>query len=209
MVRWKDKNMSYVIVGLGNPGEEYAKTRHNSGRIILEAFRRAHALPDWKGKKGVLVSNGKIGKETILLMLPELFMNKSGVPLKSVITSAKKAEHLIAVYDDLDLPLGTFRISFGRSSGGHKGVESIIRSIRTKDFIRLRVGISPQTPSGKIKKPLGEKKTVDFLMGSFNPKEEKALQALSAKINEALEAIVVEGKVVAMNRFNQVVGSKK
>ena len=84
-------------------------------------------------------------------------MNKSGLSLKSAITNKKKAENLVVIYDDLDIPLGKFKISYGRGSGGHKGVESIARSIKTKDFIRIRVGIAPATPSGKVKSPKASK----------------------------------------------------
>ena len=105
------------------------------------------------------------------------------------------------MYDDLDLPLGAFKISFGRSAGGHKGVASIIRSIRTKDFIRVRVGISPSTPKGKLKKPSG-KNSEDFVIGDWREREEIVLKKVLPKICCALEVIVREGRASAMNQFN-------
>lgn len=204
--------MSYTIVGLGNPGEEYETTRHNVGRMLVECFRKKHDFPEWseekkKAKKiGYVLSKGQIkgkgGKHEVTLVLPEIFMNKSGTSIKPLITSKKKAEHLVVVYDDIDVGFSEYKISFGRSSGGHRGVESIIKSIKTKDFIRVRVGIAPTTPGGKIKKPKGEKKILDFLLGNFGKKETIVFPKISKTINEILETIIQEGRVSAMNRFN-------
>jgi len=196
--------MSYIIVGLGNPGEEYESTRHNIGRIVLEYFRIKNNFSGWEEKKKVkaFYSEGKIGKSKVLLMEPNNFMNNSGKSLLPVVTSTKKAEKLVVIYDDIDLPLGTLKISFNRGSGGHRGVESIIKSVKTKAFIRLRVGVTPTTSSGKIKKPKGEQKVLDFLMGEFKPKERDVLKKISEKVAEALEVIVLEGKEKAMGKFN-------
>jgi len=125
--------MNYVIVGLGNPGEEYEKTRHNLGRIILEYFRKKYDCTEWqinKKSKG-LISEGEIEKSKIILLEPETFMNKSGVSAKFFITSKKNAEKLVVIYDDLDLPMGTFKISFNKGTGGHKGLDSIAKNIKT------------------------------------------------------------------------------
>ncbi len=194
----------YIIAGLGNPGEEYKNTRHNAGRIVLEYFRIKNNFSDWdeKKKEKAFHSEGKIGKSKVLLVEPDNFMNNSGKSLLPVVTSIKKAEKLIVVYDDMDIPLGTFKISFNRGSGGHKGVESIIRSVKTKSFIRIRIGVAPKTPSGKIKKPKGEQKILDFLMGDFKSKESDILNKVSKKVVEAIKMIIVEGKEKAMGEFN-------
>ncbi len=200
--------MSYVIVGLGNPGEEYEMSRHNTGRILVEKFAKKYDFSDWEPqssntkKNTHLVSKGKVGKHAVELVLPELFMNKSGAVIKSIITSKKKAEKLVVIYDDIDLGFGDYKISFGRGSGGHNGVESIIKNIKTKDFIRIRVGIAPSTPSGKVRKPKGEKKVVDFLMGDFGKKEKEVIPKLARTINKILETIVEEGRERAMNTHN-------
>src|SRR3989344_3878760 len=145
----------FIIVGLGNPGEEYENTRHNTGRMFAEHFIKTHNFSELKEDKKLkaITSTGEIKKEKIIFVLPETFMNKSGISVKPLITSTKKAEALIVAHDDIDLPLGTLKITFGRGSGGHKGIESIMRAIKTKDFVRIRIGIAPTTPSGKIKKP--------------------------------------------------------
>ncbi|MBI5045910.1 MAG: aminoacyl-tRNA hydrolase [Candidatus Niyogibacteria bacterium] len=196
--------MSYTIVGLGNPGKEYEHTRHNTGRIALDYFANAHDFSPWQNdrKTQALISTGVIKKEKTLLLKPETFMNKSGASVKPLITSAKKAETLVVVHDDLDLPLGAFKIVFGRGSGGHCGVESIIRAIKTKDFVRIRIGIAPTTPSGKIKKPKGEKAIIDFIIGTFKLKELETIKKTSKLISQAIEALIIEGRATAMNRFN-------
>ena len=192
------------IVGLGNPGEEYKESRHNVGRIILEKFRKKFGFSDWEfdKKSQALTSEGKVGKTKTKLILPDTYMNKSGGSVKKFVTSKKKAQDLIVVYDEIDLPLGTTKIVFNRGSGGHKGIESVIRSLGTKEFTRLRVGISPSTPSGKIKKPKGEQKVIDFVLGKFSKKELETLKKVEKKVVEALECVVTEGRAVTMNKFN-------
>jgi len=196
--------MSYVIVGLGNPGEKYGQTRHNIGRVMVDSFAQKQNFSQWDTdkKSKSLISEGVVQKENVILLLPEAYMNKSGLSVKPFITSKKKAEQLIVVYDDLDLPLGAFKISFGRGSGGHRGLESIIRSVKTKDFIRVRIGITQATPGGKLKKPKGDKKVLDFILGDFKKGEQDGLKKVSKKVIAALEVIVKEGRQRAMNEYN-------
>lgn len=193
------------IVALGNPGEEYKNTRHNVGRIALEEFVKKNDFSDWVSDKKLkaLSSQGKIGKEKALLIEPETFMNKSGLSLQPIITSKKKAEGLIVIHDDLDLPLGKFKISFNKSSGGHRGVESIIKAIKMEAFTRVRIGISPATASGKLKKPKGEKEVADFILGEFKKSEMETLKKISKKVATALEMIITEGREKAMGEFNR------
>ncbi len=197
----------YYIVGLGNPGEEYKASRHNVGRIVVGAFvkfaTRKGEVSEMKLNKKIkaLVAPGEIGGEKFQIIFPETFMNKSGLSVKPLITSKKKAEKLIVIHDDIDLPLGKYKISFGKGSGGHKGVESIIRNVKTKDFIRIRVGVSPATPKGKLKKPKGEK-MLDFIIGNFKPNESKVLATISKKIVFALETILKDGLGKAMSEYN-------
>ena len=195
----------HYIVALGNPGEEYKNTRHNVGRIVLEEFFKKNDFSEWTLNKKLkaLSSEGKIGKEKVLLIEPETFMNKSGLSLQSIITSKKKAENLIVIHDDLDLPIGKFKISFNKSSGGHRGVESVIKAIKTEAFIRVRIGISPATPSGKLKKPKGEKEVGDFILGEFKKSEMETLKKISKKVATALEMIITEGREKAMGEFNR------
>jgi len=194
----------YVIVGLGNPGEEYEKTRHNTGRIVLGRFLETFSFPEMKANKKYfgLTTSGKIKKELVTVLFPETFMNKSGSSVASIVTSKKKAESLVVVHDDLDLPLGKIKISYNRGTGGHRGVHSIVRALKTEAFVRIRVGISPVTAGGKIRKPLGEKEVDKHILSKFKPAEEVELKKVSKKIAEALESIILEGRELAMNRFN-------
>ena len=198
--------MAYIIVGLGNPGEEYAETRHNTGRIMLTAFQKSAGLPELsaKTKYSSLVSEGKVGKESVLLLAPETFMNKSGSAFKNIAMNAKKAEKVVVVYDDIDLPFGKVKMSFNRGSGGHKGLESVTRALGTPAFIRIRVGISPETPSGKLKKPQGEKAVGDFILGKFKASEEAELKKIKKRVTEALELILSEGRELAMGKVNSL-----
>ena len=194
----------YTIVGLGNPGEEYEGTRHNIGRMAVQAFARAQELSDFEfdKKANAQVAGGAVKKEKFTLVLPDTFMNKSGNAVARFVKSKKAAENLVVIHDDLDLPLGRFKISFNRGSGGHRGVESIIRAIKTEAFVRLRVGISKDAGKGKVKKPVGEKAVEDFILGKFKPAEALEFKKVSKKISEALELLVREDREKAMGVFN-------
>ncbi|HEY6020064.1 MAG TPA: aminoacyl-tRNA hydrolase [Candidatus Paceibacterota bacterium] len=174
--------MQWVIVGLGNPDKEYDGTRHNIGRDLVSAF------------EGTLPKKPKF-------LLPDVYMNNSGVSVKKVIKSKKDAEKLIVVHDDLDLPLGKIKISYGSSAGGHNGVKSIIAAIKTQDFTRVRVGISGATPSGKLKRPAPER-IVDFVLGKFKPAEQDKLKKVKKTVKEALELILTEGVERAQTETN-------
>ena len=196
--------MKWTVVGLGNPGDEYEYTRHNAGRMAVALFDRAHEfggfVADSKSKS--LISKGDVGTHTATLVLPETFMNTSGSAVARFVKSKKAAERLVVVHDDIDVPFGRIKISFGRGSGGHKGVESIIKTLQTKDFVRVRIGVAPTTPKGTIKKPRGEKHVHDFLLGAFTKKEERELSEVLNTASAAVESIVLHGQITAMNRFN-------
>jgi len=212
--------MSYIIVGLGNPGVEYENTRHNAGRLAVTAWAKAYQkeeeLSDWKFDKLLNAqkatgevspgspwgkNNKKRSAEKVLVLLPETFMNNSGKALKEKIKSVKVAEKLIVVHDDIDLPLGTMKMVFNRGSGGHKGLESIIKAIKTQAFIRVRLGVCPTTPTGKLKKPAGDK-LVDFIVGEFKPDEAKTFKKIEKRTAEAIDLILGEGKERAMGEVN-------
>jgi PTH1 family peptidyl-tRNA hydrolase len=200
--------MSFIIAGLGNPGEEYALTRHNTGRIVLEAFAKKYNFSEFKENpklKG-FISEGKIkvGKkeEKVTLVEPNNYMNRSGASLAPLITSVKKAHELVVIYDDLDLGLGSLKISYNRSAGGHRGLDSIIKTLKTQEFIRIRVGISPVTPSGKIKKPKGDEAVEKHIIGPFKKPELDILKKVTKDAIAALEVILNEGYEKAMGEYN-------
>ncbi|MDO8552557.1 MAG: aminoacyl-tRNA hydrolase [bacterium] len=207
--------MAWIFVGLGNPGYEYEGTRHNTGRMALESFAKSAKLTEWKEDKKAkaLVSRGIVGhpshkasagqgKTLAALVLPNTFMNKSGAAVAKFVKSQKAAERMAIVYDDLDLPLGTMKISFNRGSGGHKGVESIMKAVKTKKFTRVRVGVSPSTASGALRKPVGEKVVVNFILTKFKAHELEELKKVFKRVSRALEVIATEGVGRAMNEFN-------
>lgn len=196
--------MSYIIIGLGNPGEEYENTRHNTGRIILGAVFGEFGEGEWKldKKSNALVANGKIGKEKVTFVMPETFMNKSGLSAAKFVKSAKAAGKMIVIYDDFNLPLGKLRISYNRSSGGHNGLESIIKAVKTEAFPRIRVGIAPATSKGLAKVPHGEDKIERFILGPYKPDELKLMKKLGKTVAEAIEMLIKDSREKAMSVYN-------
>jgi peptidyl-tRNA hydrolase, PTH1 family len=184
----------FYIVGLGNPGEEYEGTRHNTGREAVEFFEKKNELSP---KKLQIIHSNE-------------FMNNSGKAVGKVIKSKKAAENLIVVHDDLDLPIGKIKISFNKGVGGHRGLNSVVKAVKTLEFTRIRVGISPATAKGQAKKPganmspkAAEEAVVDFILGKFKSKETDVLKKVFKKINEAVQTLVTEGRDKAMNLYNQ------
>lgn len=192
--------MPYIFVGLGNPGEEYENTRHNTGRIMLEFFRKAHEFSEWEMEKPfqALVSEGKVGKEKIMLLEPETFMNKSGNSLKTLIKNPKAAEKLVVIHDDIDLPLGRIKMSWNRGAGGHRGVESIMKVLKTEAFIRVKIGISGETAKGVAKKPVGEEAVNKFILGKLKPAEEAEFKKMAKKVSESLDILLKSSREAAI-----------
>lgn len=182
----------YLFIGLGNPGPKFENTRHNVGRETLMSWQKNAELADFEFEKkwNALVSKNK----KAILLLPETFMNNSGKAVSPAIRFFKiKPKNVIALHDDSDIELGRTKLSFGKHSAGHKGVESAKRAIGTLDFWRLRIGIQ-------------KKKRVDamkLVLQKFAPVEEKTLKKVTKKILEGLEMIVTEGPEKAMNFINQ------
>ncbi len=197
-------DMAYIIVGLGNPGKEYEKTRHNAGRLVVELLARTEDFPPFTYHKAsdALVSQGTIEGEKVTLVLPETFMNKSGKSALAFVKSVRAAKTLLVVHDELDIPLGAMKMVFGRNSGGHKGVESIMRAIKTKEFARLRIGISGEGKHHQAKKPSGEEKVVRHVVGKFKPSEESTLKKALKKAVGASRTFVVSGLEMATMEAN-------
>ena len=192
-----------LVVGLGNPGGEYEGTRHNTGFIMLDFILGKKAI--WKESgitKALENKNSDLGKPTIFLK-PTTFMNNSGNAVAQVKDKNKlKLDDIIVIYDDVDLPLGTMKLSFNKSSGGHNGLESIIKKLKSREFLRVRIGIAPTTPSGKIKKPKGEEAMLKFLLGKYKEGELAELKKLSKRVESAIETALTEGKDKAMSLYN-------
>ena len=173
-----------LVVGLGNPGKEYENTRHNTGRILVGMIEK------------------KLEDSKIKFITPDTFMNNSGKAVAPLIKTKKDLKDLVVIYDDIDLPLGKMKISFNRSSGGHNGLESVIKKLKSQEFLRIRIGISPATPKGVVRKPKGEKAVLNFLLGEYKKPELETIKKLSKKVAEAVEMIFTESKEKAMSLYN-------
>jgi len=192
----------YYIIGLGNPGEEYADTRHNAGRIILESLIKSERLPAAvnSAKLGGLLSEGVLFGEEVRILLPNTFMNQSGAAVKKLCPE-DETNKLIVIYDDVDIPLGEVKISYDRGEGGHNGLKSIVETLGTKEFIRVRVGIAAKGMMEAAVRPTGDK-LGKYVLGRFGKRELEELMAVTAIVTEAIKAILTKGFQAAMNEIN-------
>lgn len=182
--------MNYLIVGLGNPGKEYENTRHNAGVMVLERLQEMWRFPSWSkdGMSNSLMSRGILDTEVVSLMFPQTFMNLSGTAVRHF-ADAEYTEKLVVIYDDLDIPLGSIKVSYDRSSGGHNGVQSIIDTLGSAEFLRVRIGIGPL--EGDVRRDIG-------VLDVFSDEEKKIIESQSKKVAEVLTAFLKEGKEKAM-----------
>jgi peptidyl-tRNA hydrolase, PTH1 family len=199
-----------IIIGLGNPGAEYEGTRHNAGRESVMAFAKKIGL-DFDTDKKAQALVAKKGKTA--LVLPETFMNKSGVSAGKLVKGAKKMKDsqgksfkafpdLIVVHDDLDIPLGKAKMSWNKSSGGHKGVQSVMKALGTEGFFRIRIGITPGTAKGALKKPDHDTITENFIVAEFKDKEADELKKVIKKVVSCLQMAVEDSPERAMSEYN-------
>lgn len=186
-----------IICGLGNPGEEFLNTRHNLGFLVLDEIQKAWNFPEFRESKNFFskVSEGVFGNEKIVLIKPQTFMNNSGKSVKIVVEHYKlKPENLWVVHDDLDIPFGKIKISRERNAGGHKGVQSVIDCLDSKNFVRFRIGIKPEI------KPINAK---NFVLKKFTKQEKKLLKNILVKARKAVEKTIACGIEKAMTEFNK------
>jgi PTH1 family peptidyl-tRNA hydrolase len=190
--------MAWIIVGLGNAGKEYEKTRHNAGRRAVERMADEEKII-FKKNAQALFAKGSIAT----YVLPETMMNNSGKAVTPFVKSVAAAKKLIVIHDDLDLPLGTTKMVFGRGSGGHKGVESIMRALKTNNFFRIRIGISGVGKKHQAKKVVGEEKVIRHVIGTFTSAEEATLRKVLEKVSETVHlALGEKGSEAAMQFAN-------
>jgi PTH1 family peptidyl-tRNA hydrolase len=185
----------WLVVGLGNPGDEYAATRHNAGFMLVERLARAWGVPLrgrlFKARTGV----ARRGDEGVFLALPKTFMNRSGLAVRAAMAGKEvPAERLIVIYDDLDIPLGEIRVRKKGRPGTHKGMISVVGETRTDEFPRIRVGIGP-LPAGRD--------AADFVLEPFGRSERRLLERSLEEAGEALEMILDGAIDRAMTRFNR------
>ncbi len=184
---------THLIVGLGNPGPEYSGSRHNVGFQCVRWLAKKHSLSFEGTRAHARIAQGAILGKPVVLARPQTFMNLSGQAVHGLqqwlrLTPAD----LLVIHDDLDLPLGRLRLRPGGSAGGHRGIRSIIDSVGTQEFARLRVGIG--RPEGND--------AVDYVLGDFNAVERQIMAEAYARAADAVECILADGLEAAMNRFN-------
>ncbi|HHS97081.1 MAG TPA: aminoacyl-tRNA hydrolase [Chloroflexi bacterium] len=183
----------YLIAGLGNPGTRYARNRHNVGFRCLRRLAKAHDL-EFRGRKRARIARGTIAGRPVLLARPRTFMNESGRAIAPLVRFHKvPLDHLLVIYDDMDLPLGTLRIRPKGGSGGHRGMQSIIDALGSRDFPRLRIGIG-RPPEGVD--------PADYVLQDFSPEEEAVVEEVLERAVAAVETWLAEGIDEAMSRFN-------
>ena len=184
-----------LIVGLGNPGRRYEDTPHNLGFRVIDRLAERNSLRVSRKECQAIVGAGVVGGCPVTLAKPQTFMNLSGPSVKSLLTKfSMTTEDLLLVYDELALPWTGLRIRAKGSSGGHNGVESVIGSLGTMDFPRVRLGIHPGHPVGDGAK---------FVLAPFRRAQKKELDELLDYASDAVEAVIAEGVEKAMTRFNR------
>lgn len=193
----------YYIVGLGNPGEEYTRTRHNLGWWVLDAAIGSWRLPathnssTYSGR----MTEGVVEGSEVTLLYPETFMNNSGAAVAKLLPP-KALSQLVVIYDDVDLPRGTFKVSFDGGAGGHNGVFSIVESIGSGAFIRLRIGIAPtHAETGAAVRPAADKLAA-YVLGAISTYEASVYEEVIPQAVEALKMVVTKGYEAAMNTYN-------
>lgn len=187
----------WAVVGLGNPGESYSQTRHNVGFLFVKRLAREW---DVKLKKRAFLSKMAVvqrANEKVILAIPQTYMNRSGYAVREiVVSSGVSLEHLLVVYDDLDIPLGEMRIRKEGSAGSHKGMISIIQEIKTEQFPRIRMGIGPLAEDTEAS---------EFVLSPFREEEKPLLEENLVSACNAFEMILAGEIDKAMNTYNQKV----
>lgn len=183
----------YIIVGLGNPGKQYENTRHNMGFMVVDLLAEKYNIDVNKIKFKALVGEGRIAGQKVLLVKPQTYMNLSGEAVRQAMDFYKiEPEELIVIYDDIDIPTGTFRIRKKGSPGTHNGMRNIFQHIQTNDFPRIRVGIG----SGKKENLIG------YVTGGISKSEKELLEDALTKSADAAACIIEKGIDKAMNEYN-------
>jgi len=186
-----------IIIGLGNPGEKYENTWHNIGFMVLDEYIKENNFPDFSFNKKFIseISEKSVDGEKIIIVRPQTYMNESGKAVKSIMDFYKsRASNLIIIHDDVDLLVSKIRISFNRGSAGHKGVQSIFQETGKEDFVRIRIGVSPQK---------GRKKAINAVLKKIGDNEKTKVKKSVKNAIEAVEDVIKEGIEKAMTKHNQ------
>ena len=183
-----------LIVGLGNPGSEYAKTKHNVGWMFVDRMAERIGATGWKEKEKGMVAEGRVGAEKVLLVKPMTYMNNSGECVDPLMRWYKLGpEDVLVVHDDMDIPAGTIRIRKKGSAGGHNGIKSLIAHIGSEKFIRVRIGIG---------RPLPGRTVINHVLEPFAAEDVPRIAEAIEYLQPAVDCIINEDVDMAMNRYN-------
>jgi peptidyl-tRNA hydrolase, PTH1 family len=186
--------IEYLVVGLGNPGEQYRHTPHNLGFLVVDRLAETNAIRVTRKENMSLVGLGRVAGKEVAVAQPQTFMNVNGPAVKGLLERYEVVPNqLIVVYDELALPWGQLRIRKNGSAGGHNGIKSLIASLATDEFVRLRVGINPGTPVEMAK----------FVLAPFRRAQMQDVAEAVAVASAAVEAIIAEGADKAMATYNR------
>ncbi|MHB8842237.1 MAG: aminoacyl-tRNA hydrolase [Candidatus Aquicultor sp.] len=185
----------YIIVGLGNPGTEYEATRHNVGFMVIDRLSKEYGIRLDRKSRLARWGEGTLAGENVVLLKPLTFMNNSGLAVREILKGKDvELDHLIVVYDDLDLEPGRIRIRPDGGSGGHKGIQSLVGQLGSGDFLRVRIGIG---------RPSGRQDASDYVLKPFAKREREEIEFAIIKATDAITSIIQHGVERAMNEFNR------
>jgi len=187
-------SIEFLVVGLGNPGEEYENTPHNLGFMVIDRLAGSHAIRVSRKENTSLVGLGDIAGKRVAVAKPQTYMNLSGPAVKGLLERYElKSDRLIVVYDELDLPWGSMRIRLNGSAAGHNGVKSLIGSLGTNEFTRIRLGIDTGSPA----------KGAQVVLGQFKRAQKQDVEETVVRAADAVEFILAEGAAQAMTKYNR------
>jgi PTH1 family peptidyl-tRNA hydrolase len=195
---WKKKREVTLIVGLGNPGDKYARNRHNIGFMCVDHLARSNGIRLNKKEGQARTGSGEVSGKQVILAQPQTFVNRSGLAVSQLVRKYQVTRNrLIVIHDDLDLPSGKIRIRQGGSSAGHRGVMSIADSLGGSNFTRIRVGIGrPDVTADK------DAEVVDYVLGDLTPGEERTFEEVIPRVSDAVQSLLTEGLDATMKMFN-------
>jgi len=190
-----------LIVGLGNPGFLYARNRHNIGFMCVSHLAKKHKIAFDRKQGHARTGIGNIASYRVVLARPQTYMNGSGESVSALMKKLNvRPTDLIVIHDDLDVTPGKIRLRLGGSSGGHKGIDSIIACIGTQDFYRVRVGIG--RPDMDINATDKESAVIDYVLRDFTRDEKEIIDTVIPRVSEAIDFLLAEGLNAAMNKYN-------
>ena len=186
--------MNWLIVGLGNPGPEYAKTRHNLGFMLIDVLAERMRTTVKREECRLLLGRGEIDNQTVELAKPQTYMNLSGEAVKCLLAKDERSiEQLLVISDDLAIPFGTIRIRPSGSHGGHNGLRSMIDQLGTQQFKRIRIGIMPEHPLSDAKR---------FVLDGFSKSDVETVEKILERAADAVETVIRDGIDAGMAKYN-------